>query len=97
MVPVAARAFLGEQVLGLAISCETPARPVLPVYFGALPTPGTRSGFHSPQLDDADLRRFLATIRANEALVSNGFNSYFVRYGDADHASLRRFVDACRR
>lgn len=116
---VAARTFLGQQVLGLSISCETPSRPLLTVYLGAFPTParrlqlavrrsdgqverfgpvfaaGAESGFHSPQLDGADLRRFLAAIRGNGALVSNGFNSYFVR--NADHASLRRFVDACRR
>ena len=121
VVAVAARALLGEQVLGLGISCEIPSRPLLNVYLGAFPTPGrrlqlavrradgrierfgpvftagTRSGFHSPQLDGADLDRFLAAIRGNGALVSNGFNSYFVRYGEADHASLRRFVDACRR
>ena len=121
VVAVAARAFLGEQVLGLGISCEIPSRPLLNVYLGAFPTPaqrlqlavrradgqverfgpvftaGTRSGFHSPQLDGADLDRFLAAIRGNPALVSNGFNSYFVRYPEADHASLRRFVDSCRR
>ena len=116
-----ARALLGEQVLGLSISCESRPRPLLTVYLGAFPTPArrlqlavrrtdgrierfgpvftadARSGFHSPQLDNSDLDRFLAAIRGNGALVSNGFNSYFVRYREADHASLRRFVDACRR
>jgi len=120
ILAVGARVVLGEQVLGLAIDCETPSRPRLTVYLGGFPSPARRlqlavrradgrierfgpvfsagrmSGFHSPQLDGADLGRFLAAIREDGALVSNGFNSYFVRWSDAEHASLRRFADACR-
>ena len=117
---VAARTFLGEQVLGLGIDCETRSRPRLTVYLGAFPSParvlqlgvrradgaierfgpvfraGSESGFHSPQLEGPDLRRFLAAIRGDGALVSNGFNSYFVRSGATDHARLQRFADTCR-
>ncbi len=120
VLAVAARTFLGEQVLGLAIDCETPSRPRLTVYLGGFPSPaqvlqlavrradgaierfgpvfraGSESGFHSPQLTGPDLRRFLAAIRGNGALVSNGFNSYFVRSGAADHGRLQRFADTCR-
>ena len=117
---VAARTFLGQQVLGLEIDCERPSRPRLTVYLGAFPSParvlqlavrraggaierfgpvfraGAESGFHSPQLEGPELRRFLAAIRGNGALVSNGFNSYFVRSSAADHALLQRFADGCR-
>lgn len=65
--------------------------------FGPVFTADARSGFHSPQLDNSDLDRFLAAIRGNATLVSNGCNSYFVGYREAEHASLRRFVSTCRR
>ncbi|MCY4119797.1 MAG: hypothetical protein OXG72_02635 [Acidobacteria bacterium] len=114
-----ARARLGEQVLGLAIACESRRGALGTIYLGAFPaqarrlqlavrradgqverfgpefTANARSGFHSPQLEGNDLGRFLAAIGGNGALVSNGFNSYFVRYGEADHAALRRFVNGC--
>jgi len=120
VLAVVARVFLGEQVLGLGIDCETPSRPRLTVYLGAFPSParvlqlavrradgrierfgpvfsaGAESGFHSPQLQGPDLHRFLAAIRGYGALVSNSFNSYFVRASDADHALLQRFANGCR-
>ena len=115
-----ARARLREQVLGLAVACESRRGALLTVYLGGFPaqsrrlqlavrradggidrfgpvfTANARSGFHSPQLEGTDLGRFLAAMRGNGALVSNGFNSYLVRYGEADHAALQRFVNACR-
>lgn len=64
--------------------------------FGPTFSASVENGFHSPQPDGSDLRRFLAAIRGRGALVSNGFNSYFVRSSDADHALRQRFASICR-
>lgn len=87
VLAVIARAPLGEQMIGLAIDCETPATPRLTVQLGSFPSPA-RALQLAVRDADGRVQRFGPVFRAG---ARSGFHSPQLAGAD-----LQRFLTAIR-
>ena len=66
--------------------------------FGRAVSGGPESGFHSPQVTDLqDLARFVGAALRPDALVSNGYRSFWNRASAARNAEVRGEMLGCLR
>lgn len=64
--------------------------------FGPVLRGGRESGFHSPRLVDGDeIRRFIRVALSPDALVSNGYRSFWNRVAENRNSEVREAFTAC--